>query len=404
MRRRNGADARFPFRSVRGLDLAVSAGNKRLPRRPNGLPAESRVGRRAQVLTSNEGASNHAESCGLPTAVLEFAQQMSHAGHDHGQSGSSAAGQRNRLIIAFGLSTLYMAAEVIGGLLSNSLALLADAGHMLADSAALGISLFAIWVASRPATARRTFGYHRAEILAALVNAATLIAVAGGILIEAWHRLRDPAAVQSTVMLAIAIGGLVVNLMMLAVLHGGREENLNLRGAWLHVLSDALGSVAVLVAAFFIRWQGWMWVDPVASAVISLLVLHAAWRLLAAAVSVLMESAPASIAVEDVRNCLLSVPGVRDVHCLHVWTISSGLNSLSAHVAVDSGHQGPQVLQVLRNAIADRFDVGHVTLQIEPDEFSACRETEIPEHQLPGAACRPGAEPVQATDDSGVQC
>lgn len=325
---------------------------------------------------------------------------MSHATHDHGHSGAAAVDQRGRLLIALGLAVLYMGAEVVGGLWSNSLALLADAGHMLADSAALGISLFAVWMASRPATSRRTFGYHRAEILAALVNAATLIAVSGGILIEAWHRLRDPSNVQSTVMLAIAAGGLVVNLLMLGVLHAGRQASLNLRGAWLHVLSDALGSVAVLAAGLLIRWHGWMWVDPVASALISLLVLHSAWRLMSEAVSVLMESAPASIPVEEVRRCLLSVPGVRDVHCLHVWTIASGIDSLSAHIVVDSDHSSPRQLSLLRDAVSDRFEVGHVTLQIEPADFSACSETETPLRQIPDAACRATGDnsPVAAGD------
>lgn len=288
-----------------------------------------------------------------------------------------------RLAFALALALAYTLAEVIGGVLSNSLALLADAGHMVSDAAALGLSLFAVWIAARDSPAQRTFGYHRAEVLAALANAALLIAASIGIAVEAWHRLREPEAVHSTAMLLVATGGLVVNLVMLSVLHGGKDANLNMRGAWLHVLSDALGSLGVIVAAVCLRFFGWLWVDPAASLLISGLIVHSSWTLLRDAVSVLMESAPPSIPVDDVRRCLLDEPGVREVHCLHVWTIATGLDSVSAHVVVEDPSVTPERLSQLRGAIASRFPVEHITLQLEPEHAAHCEEQRL-------EACRPG--------------
>ncbi len=312
--------------------------------------------------------------------------------HDHAHAhGHGAQRQRSRLTAALVLAAAFMAAEVIGGLLSNSLALLADAGHMLSDAAALGLSLFAVWIASQPPGPQRTFGYHRAEILAALVNGATLIAVSAAILYEAWERLREPPEIASGLMLWIAVGGLLVNGAMLWILHGGRNENLNLRGAWLHVLGDTLGSVGVIAAAICLRLFGWLWVDPVASALICVLIVFSSWRLLREAVSVLMESAPANIPVQDVRECLLGVAGVRDVHCLHVWRISSGIDSLSAHVVVDAQHAADAQLRALRQTLQQRFEVGHITLQVEPEGFTACSDREpgaCGASELPAQQCR----------------
>jgi cobalt-zinc-cadmium efflux system protein len=322
---------------------------------------------------------------------------MHHHDHAHDHShGARSRSQQQRLIAALALAAVFMAAEVVGGLLSNSLALLADAGHMLSDAAALGLSLFAVWIASQPPGPQRTFGYHRAEILAALVNGATLIAVSAAILYEAWERLREPPEVASGLMLGIAVGGLLVNGAMLWILHGGRNESLNLRGAWLHVLGDTLGSVGVIVAAVCLRLWGWLWVDPAASAVICVLIVFSSWRLLREAVGVLMESAPASIPVQDVRDCLLGVAGVRDVHCLHVWRISSGIVSLSAHVVVDGRQMGNEPLGVLRQALQQRFDVGHITLQVEPEGFSACSDQESDgchASHLPAEQCRTERRP-----------
>lgn len=298
--------------------------------------------------------------------------------HDHLEDRKRPARQR-RLVAALSLAVLYMTAEAVGGWLSNSLALLADAGHMLSDVAALGLSLFAIWMSSRPATPQRTFGYQRAEILAALVNGALLLAVSGGILHEAWRRWSDPPDIDATTMLAVAVGGLLVNVVMLWILHGSRAEDLNLRGAWLHVLGDTLGSIGVIAAAVCVRVAGLTWVDPLASAIICLLIVVSAGRLLKDAVDVLMETAPSTISVEDVRRSLLEMPGVRDVHCLHVWTIASGRDSLSAHVVVDANRLNAAQLDRLRTALLDRFAVEHITLQLEPEGFLSCSD-QILEH------------------------
>lgn len=297
--------------------------------------------------------------------------------HDHTHHvDHSEARSRRRLMIAACLSATYMAAEAIGGWWSHSLSLLADAGHMFSDTAALGLSLFAAWIATQPPTSQRTFGYHRAEILTAMVNAATLIAIAVLILFEAWERWHEPRTVRTGIMLVIAVGGLAVNLAMLGVLHAGRHQNLNIRGAWLHVVGDLLGSIAVIAAAIGLRIWNRAWVDPAASVVISLLILYSSWSLLRETVHVLMEGAPASISVDDVRECLLATPGVCGVHCLHVWTITSGLNSLSAHVVVDRDRAGAAQLEELRHAVQHRFPVGHITLQLEPAGFAACSDAE----------------------------
>jgi cobalt-zinc-cadmium efflux system protein len=211
------------------------------------------------------------------------------AGHGHASQGSA---NRKRLAVTLGLVTAYMVAETIGGLLTNSLALLADAGHMLSDAAALALSLFAIWLANRPAGSRFTYGYYRSEILAALVNGATLVAISIFILVEAFERMRQPPEVQGALMMAIATGGLVINLIGLRILSAGRSQSLNLRGAWLHVLTDALGSIGAIGAGLFIWVFGWAWADPAASVLIGLLVIYSSWSLLKETVAVLMESAP----------------------------------------------------------------------------------------------------------------
>jgi len=285
--------------------------------------------------------------------------------HAHGHAGAS----RKRLLWTLVLAGGYLIAEVIGGWLSNSLALLADAGHMFSDVASLGLSAFAVWIADRPAGSQRTFGFYRAEILAALINGTTLIAVSGLILIEAWHRLADPQPVQAPLMMGVAIGGLVVNLAGLAILHGGRHDSLNVRGAWLHVLSDALGSVAAIGAALMIQFQGWTWADPAMSAVIAVLVIYSAWRLLAESVWVLMEGAPRHIKVDELETALQELRGVLSVHDLHVWTITSGLDALACHVVTDGARPYDELLSAIRHVIHDRFGIDHVTVQIEPEGF-----------------------------------
>lgn len=294
-----------------------------------------------------------------------------HGGHDHQHAHRAhAAGNRRRLALALALAGGYMIAEFIGGFVTNSLALLADAGHMLSDVGALALSLFALWIADLPSPPRRTYGYYRAEILAALVNGAALVAIAVFICIEAFERFREPPDVRAPLMMAIASGGLIVNLAGLAILHGGRHENLNIRGAWLHVLSDALGSVGTIAAGLLIWAFGWHWADPLASVLIAALVTYSSWRLLAESVAVLMECAPRGIEVDEVFAALKETPGVLSVHDLHIWTITSGFDSLSAHVVIDDERAHHDVLTDLREMLHERFGIDHVTIQIEPEGFA----------------------------------
>ena len=293
---------------------------------------------------------------------------MAHAHHHAGRhGGADTEGNRRALTITLGLVSAYMVAELIGGWLSNSLALLADAGHMFADVAALALALFAIRIAQRPATLERTFGYHRAEILAALLNGVALIVVSLFILSEAWKRFREPAQVEAPLMIVVAAGGLVINLLGLWVLSGGRTGSLNMRGAWLHVFSDALGSVQAVVAGVLILKFGWLWVDPLASVLIALLVIYSAWTLLRDSVTVLMEGSPVHIDVAAVRDALRAHPRVVDVHDLHVWTITSGLESLSAHIVVEA-EPPADLLPALQATLRERFRIEHVTIQLELTE------------------------------------
>ena len=262
-----------------------------------------------------------------------------------------------------------MVAEAIGGWMANSLALLADAGHMLSDAAALALSLFAMWIALRPPDTRRTFGYYRAEILAALVNGAALVAIAIFIIVEAVQRIGQPPEVKGQLMLAIAVGGLVVNVASLVLLHSGREENLNIRGAWLHVVTDTLGSIGTITAAALVWWRGWYWADPAISLGISALVIYSALELLNESVAVLMESTPKHIDAEGVRDTILQVEGVQAVHDLHIWTIASGFESLSAHVVVADGSGGQAMLHNLRERLREKFGIDHITIQLEPVDF-----------------------------------
>lgn len=282
--------------------------------------------------------------------------------HDHRIRRSD---NRKRLAWIFVLTCGYMVAEIVGGLAANSLALLADAGHMFSDAAALGLSVFAIWIAGRPPTPKWTYGYYRTEILAALVNGGALVAVSIYVFVEAYRRLLEPPAVVGTLMMAVALGGLVVNVAGLWLLHSGRAESLNVHGAWLHILTDALGSVGAILAGGLVWAFGWNWCDPAISALIGLLVIYSAWRLVAESVAVLMEGAPKGICVDEVRQVMLETPGVASVHDLHVWTITSALDSLSAHVVGDDGEPPAEALARLRCALWHRFGISHVTIQIE---------------------------------------
>ncbi|HEV7210661.1 MAG TPA: cation diffusion facilitator family transporter [Blastococcus sp.] len=289
-------------------------------------------------------------------------------GHDHAH-GTAGGGQRGRLGVVLALTVLVLAAEVVGAALSGSLALLADAGHMATDAAGIALALGAVTLAQRPARGRRTFGWQRIEILAAVVNGLLLVAVAVYVLIEAVRRIGHPPDIGAGLMLAVAVGGLVVNLGSMALLHRGRDESLNVRGAYLEVLGDALGSVAVIVAAVLIATTGWTGADVVASVAIGFLVLPRAWHLLREALDVLLEAAPRGVDLEDVRAHIAGVDGVLGVHDLHAWTITSGLPVLSAHVVVTdealaAGHGG-RVLDALCACLGEHFDVEHCTFQLE---------------------------------------
>ena len=293
--------------------------------------------------------------------------------HDHAHNDRAAP--TGRLTIVLGLTLLYMLAEAVGGWLAGSLALLADAGHMLSDAAALGMALFAAWIARRPPTPQHSYGYYRAEILAALANGATLIAIALYVSLEAIERLVDPQEVHGGLMLGIAAGGLLVNLAGVAILFTGRAVNLNVRGAWLHLVTDAAGSVAALAAAGLIAAYGWNWADAVASLAISGLVLYSAWTLVREAVDILMESTPRHIDVDAVRRLLADAPGVVAVHDLHVWAITGGMESLSAHVVIQADQSPRDTMAALRAGLHEWFGIDHITIQIESEDEEHCGTT-----------------------------
>jgi cobalt-zinc-cadmium efflux system protein len=294
---------------------------------------------------------------------------LGHGAHVHAPgSAAASADHERRLLWTLALAAAYMLAETVGGWLTGSLALLADAGHMLSDVAALGLSVFAIRIARRPPTPTRTYGHHRTEILAALANGATLVAISIFVVVEACRRLAAPPAVNAPAMMAVAAGGLLFNLVGLQLLAAGREENLNVRGAWLHVATDALGSLQTIVAGALIWRFGWRWADPAASIVIALLVIYSSWSLLRDAVGVLMEGVPRHLDVVEVRQALAGVPGVTGVHDLHVWTITSGREALSAHLVVGEGSARGRTLEQVRGTLAARFGIRHVTVQLEQDE------------------------------------
>ncbi len=291
---------------------------------------------------------------------------------DHPGDSEHRSQNKKRLRITLILSVTYMVAEFVGGILTNSLALLADAGHMLADAGALGLSLFALWAAQKPVTSTHTYGYYRTEILAALVNGSTLVAIAIYIFIEAYQRLAMIPEVHGVLMLGIAGGGLLINLAGLCILNAGKSESLNIRGAWLHVFTDMLGSIGVMVAAALIWKLGWHWVDPLVSVLIGLLVLYSSWKLLKEVVAVLMEGSPGHIDVDEGRNEILEINGVDAVHDLHVWTITSGIIALSVHVTAKGKYSRKRLLTTIQNTLLKRFRIAHGTIQIEPKDYNEC--------------------------------
>ena len=262
------------------------------------------------------------------------------------------------------LTSVFLVIEAVGGWIAGSLALLADAGHMLTDVGALSLSLVTAWIAQRPRDDSKTYGYLRWEILAALVNGVALFAIAIWVVVEAIERIQDPQPVRTGLFLAIAAAGLVVNLISLAVLHGAREGSLNMRGAYLHVMGDALGSVSAVAAAGIIALTGWTLADPIVSILLSLLILVGGWRLLRDSTDILLESVPRNVSMVEVQRRMLGVPGVAAVHDLHVWTVTSGMVAMSGHAVVPDLEAHPGVLDGIR-AEMSRLGIGHVTIQLE---------------------------------------
>ena len=287
--------------------------------------------------------------------------------HDH---------DRRQLALALGLTGGYCVVEFVGGWFTNSLALLSDAGHMLSDVTAMGLSLFAAYISTLPVTSQKTFGYYRAEILVAFLNGLALWLVAGIIFREAYYRFFSPPEVHGQGMILIAGVGLLVNLLTAWMLHGAHEANINLRGVFLHVLSDALGSVGALVAGALILWTNWQWADPVTSVIIGFLILLSSFSLVRESVDILMQATPRHLDLAEVQRTLEEVAGVARVHDLHVWTLTSGLFTLTAHVVVNGAHDHHVLLNALEHVLQQRFGIDHTTIQLEPQD----RQQGEPQH------------------------
>ena len=296
-----------------------------------------------------------------------MAHSHSHAdhGHDHGYTHHGRGADRRALATVFVLTTVFMVAEVVGGLVTGSLALLADAGHMLSDAFSLGVALFAVWLAEKPATPNRSFGYKRAEILAALFNGVTLVAISIWIFIEAYQRFREPPEVLGGLMLTIAALGLVVNVAGALILSRSGGESLNLQGALRHVIADVLGSVGAIAAALVILATGWRYADPVISVLIGLLVLASSWRLLRDSANILLEGTPPGINASEVGRSMADTEGIQEVHDLHIWTITSGFPALSAHVLVGQEENCHARRRDLEKLLANEYGIEHTTLQVD---------------------------------------
>jgi cobalt-zinc-cadmium efflux system protein len=291
-------------------------------------------------------------------------------GHSHAHGGTVTGTYRRALTIVMAISSTIAVAEVVGAIITGSLVLLADAAHMAADAAGVGLSLLAAWFASRPATDRRTFGYARAEILAAMANALLLLGMAAFIFIEAIRRLSSPPGISSGLLIAFGAGALIANACSLLVLRSGQSESLNVRSAFLEVAADTLGAAAVIVTGVIVSTTGFTLADPIASMVVGALILPRTWRLLREAIDVLLEASPAGIDLDEIRRHMAGLPGIRAVHELHLWTITSGLPVLSAHVVVDPEviecGQSAVILDQLQDCLRGHFDVDHSTFQLEP--------------------------------------
>jgi cobalt-zinc-cadmium efflux system protein len=302
---------------------------------------------------------------------------MHHLPHDgHGRTHphvAARAGEQRRLVLTLSVTVVAMVAEAVGGWLANSLALLSDAGHLMADVGAIALSLFALRIAAKPADLKRTYGYHRLEIIAALVNGALLFAIAAGIAIEGFHRLRNPEPIQVRTVLLLASLGIVLNAVGMWITHAGAHASMNLRSTFLHLAGDLLNSVGVLISAAVIAWTGELIVDPIVSFLIAATIVWSGVRLCREALHVLLEGAPGHIPIRDVSAAIAGVPGVSAVHDLHVWTITSGLVALSCHIVVSCDGPGcrshDEILTDAKALLRDRFGIEHTTIQFESEEY-----------------------------------
>jgi cobalt-zinc-cadmium efflux system protein len=288
--------------------------------------------------------------------------------HGHHHRETAAGRSRGALLGSLVITGGFLLVEAAGAVWTGSLALAADAGHMLTDVGGLALALFATWIAARPPTPAKTYGYYRVEILAATVNALLLLAVAGVILVEAYQRLRAPRAVLGGPMLAIALAGLAANLIAAWWLHGNARESLNVRAAYLEVLGDALSSLGVVVAALVVMRTGFTLVDPLVSALIALFIVPRTWRLLRQAVNVLLEGTPAHLDLGEIEAAMTRIPGARRVHDLHVWTLTSGREAMSAHVVSDDIRQSERLLEALHAVLHARFGIDHTTIQLDAEQ------------------------------------
>jgi cobalt-zinc-cadmium efflux system protein len=299
-----------------------------------------------------------------------------HHDHDHDHDHLQGASQR-KLLVAFGFTAAMLVAEAVGGLVSGSLALLADAGHMLVDALALLLAFLGARFAARPADQRRTYGYGRIEVLAGFVNALTQFALVAFIVVEAVQRLFDPQPILSGVMLVVAVVGLVVNVLVLRTLHGHDPDDVNIAGASLHVLGDLLGSVAAVLAALAVRWMGWLWADPVLSILVSLLILRSAWTLVCRSGHILLEGTPDGVSLDDVQHALEKAdPAITGIHHVHVWQVTAGSRMATLHAELAPDADQARVLTAIKTLLSDRWRVGHATVQFDPgrcpDELEGC--------------------------------
>ena len=288
--------------------------------------------------------------------------------HSHPAAGHGRQDAGGKLALVLAITAGYMVLEAVAGWLTNSLALLADAGHMLTDAAAIALALFAARITRLPRNSRKTFGYYRAEILAALANAVTLILIVIGIAWEAYERLVAPPQVMGFEMMLVAVAGLVVNLVGAKLLHAGHghSHSLNVRGVFLHIVGDALGSVAAIAAGLLLWWKGWLWADPAVSILIGVIILYGAVKLTRESLHVLMEGTPSHIDTGEVTAALAGIEHVHDVHDVHVWSVSTDMDSLTVHLIVSDPAQWARVLQAAERMLAERFGIHHTTIQVEP--------------------------------------